>query len=117
MSTDLTSVSAQMTGEGIAPPAGVAAKGAFEGFFTSVQLDVSQQVSLLRERDTTLVALEWPVSLKSQAQKVSTTLWITFVAVDITDMSANSYNLNLTYLQRSGPTDVSFRQCDLVDAS
>lgn len=42
-------MSAQMPAEGIAPPAGVAAKGAFEGFFACVQLDVSQQVSLLGE--------------------------------------------------------------------
>lgn len=55
-------MSAQMTGEGITPPAGVAAEGAFEGFFTCVQLDVSQQVSLLGERHATLVALERPVT-------------------------------------------------------
>lgn len=55
-------MSAQMTGECIAPPAGVAAEGAFEGFFTCVQLDVSQQVPLLGERHTTLVALERPVT-------------------------------------------------------
>lgn len=55
-------MSAQMTGEGIAPPAGVAAEGAFEGFFTCMQLDVSQQVSFLSERDATLVALERPVT-------------------------------------------------------
>jgi len=42
-------MSAQMTSEGIAAPAGVAAEGAFERFFTRVQLDVSQQVSLLGE--------------------------------------------------------------------
>ena len=42
-------MSAQMPTEGIAPPAGVAAEGAFEGFFACVQLDVSQQVSLLGE--------------------------------------------------------------------
>lgn len=45
----LTSMSAQMPTKGIAPPAGVAAEGAFEGFFACVQLDVSQQVSLLGE--------------------------------------------------------------------
>lgn len=55
-------MSAQMTGEGIASAAGVAAEGAFEGFFACVQLDVSQQVSFLGERDATLVALEWPVA-------------------------------------------------------
>lgn len=53
---------AQMTSESISSPTGVAAEGAFEGFFACVQLDVSQQVSLLGERDTTLVALEWPVT-------------------------------------------------------
>lgn len=58
----LTSMSAQMTSEGITPPAGVVAEGAFEGFFTCVQLDVSQQVSLLGERNATLVALERPVT-------------------------------------------------------
>lgn len=45
----LTSMSAQMPAESIAPSAGVAAEGAFEGFFACVQLDVSQQVSLLGE--------------------------------------------------------------------
>lgn len=55
-------MSAQMAGEGITPPAGVAAEGAFEGFFAGVQLDVSQQVSLLGEGDATLVALERPVA-------------------------------------------------------
>lgn len=38
---------AQMTGESISTAAGVATEGTFEGFFTGVQLDVSQQVSLL----------------------------------------------------------------------
>lgn len=55
-------MSAQMTGEGIAPPAGVVAEGAFEGFLACVQLNVSQQVSLLGERDAALVALERPVT-------------------------------------------------------
>lgn len=55
-------MSAQVTGEGIAPPTGVAAEGAFEGFFACVQLNVSQQISLLGERDTTLVALERSVT-------------------------------------------------------
>lgn len=53
-------MSAQMTGESISAAAGIAAEGAFEGFFACVQLDVSQQVSLLGERNATLVALEWP---------------------------------------------------------
>ena len=51
-----------MTSEGITPSAGVVAKGAFEGFFACMQLDVSKQVSLLGERDATLVALERPVT-------------------------------------------------------
>lgn len=53
---------AQMTSESISSSTGVAAEGAFEGLFACVQLDVSQQVSLLGERDATLVALEWPVT-------------------------------------------------------
>lgn len=57
-----TSMSAQMASESIAPSAGVAAEGAFEGFLPCVQLDVSQQVSLLGEWDATLVALERPVT-------------------------------------------------------
>lgn len=44
-----TSMSAQMACESIASSAGVAAEGAFEGFLACVQLDVSQQVSLLGE--------------------------------------------------------------------
>lgn len=55
-------MSAQVTGEGIAPPACVAAEGTFEGFLARVQLDVSQQVSLLGEGDAALVALERPVT-------------------------------------------------------
>lgn len=34
-------MSAQMTSEGIAPPTGVATEGAFEGFFTCMEFDVS----------------------------------------------------------------------------
>lgn len=55
-------MSAQVTSEGIAPPTGVAAEGAFEGFFACVQFNMSQQISLLGERDATLVALERPVT-------------------------------------------------------
>lgn len=42
-------MSAQVTGQGVAAPAGVAAEGAFEGLLAGVQFDVSQQVSLLGE--------------------------------------------------------------------
>lgn len=55
-------MSAQMTSEGITAPASVVTERAFEGFFTSVQLDVSQQIPLLGERNTTLVALEGPLA-------------------------------------------------------
>lgn len=44
-----TGVRSQVAGEGVAAPAGVAAEGAFEGLLAGVQLDVSQQVSLLGE--------------------------------------------------------------------
>lgn len=44
-----TGVRSQVTGEGVAAPAGVAAEGAFEGLLAGVQFDVSQQVSLLGE--------------------------------------------------------------------
>lgn len=66
-----------MTSEGISPPAGVAAERAFERFFACVQLDVSQQVSLLGERDATLVALEWPVTYerKSTPQSFSQSIF------------------------------------------
>lgn len=55
-------MSAQMTRERITAATGVAAEGALEGFFARVQLNVPQQISLLSERDTTLVALEWPLT-------------------------------------------------------
>lgn len=42
-------MSSQMTSESVASPTGVAAEGTFEGFLACVQLDVSQQVSLLGE--------------------------------------------------------------------
>lgn len=65
---------AQMTSESISAPTGVAAEGAFEGFFACVQLDVSQQVSLLGERDATLVALERPVTCERKSTPQP--LWI-----------------------------------------
>lgn len=42
-------MSSQMTSESITSPTGVAAEGALEGFLARVQLDMSQQVSLLGE--------------------------------------------------------------------
>lgn len=66
-------MSAQVTGEGVAAPAGVAAEGAFEGLLAGVQFDVSQQVSLLGEWDAALVALEWPVTWERKAAQVKTT--------------------------------------------
>lgn len=62
-----TGMGAQMTSESISPPTSVAAEGALEGFFACVQLDVSQQVSLLGKRDATLVALEWPVTYQRKS--------------------------------------------------
>lgn len=60
--TKLTSMSTKMASEGITASASIAAEGALEGFFTCVQLNVSQQVPLLGERYTALVALERPVT-------------------------------------------------------
>lgn len=65
-------MSAQMASESVAAPAGVAAEGAFEGLLAGVQFDVSQQVSLLGEWDTALVALEWPVAWERKAAEVNT---------------------------------------------
>lgn len=47
-----------MAGEGVPPAAGVAAKVTLEGFLSRMELDVTQQVTLLCEGGTTLAALE-----------------------------------------------------------
>lgn len=58
----LTRVSPQVACEGIPAPAGVVTEVAFEGLFTRVQLDVAQEVALLRKGGSTLIALEGPFS-------------------------------------------------------
>lgn len=51
-----------MSCECVTAAAGVVTEGAFEGLFTGVELDVAQQVALLREGRTALVTLEWPLT-------------------------------------------------------
>lgn len=53
---------AQVSGEGVTAPAGVAAEWALEGFLACVKLDVSQEVSFLGEGHTALAALEWTIT-------------------------------------------------------
>lgn len=50
-----------MAGERITPAAGVVAEGTFEGLLPRVQLDVTQQVPLLCEGGTALIAVEGPL--------------------------------------------------------
>lgn len=52
---------AQVSGEGVSAAAGIVAQVTFERFLARVQFDVSEQVTLLSEGSTTLVALEWPL--------------------------------------------------------
>lgn len=52
---------AQVSGEGVSAAASIVAQVTFERFLARVQFDVSEQVTLLSERSTTLVALEWPL--------------------------------------------------------
>lgn len=51
-----------MAGEGVPPATGVAAQVTFEGLLPRVELDVTQQVPLLREGGPALAALEWTLS-------------------------------------------------------
>lgn len=62
MACSLTGVCAEVSCERVTAATGVVAEGTFEGLFTGVELDVAQQVALLREGRTTLVTLEWPLS-------------------------------------------------------
>lgn len=55
-----TGVRPQVAREGVPPAARVVAEVALEGLLPGVQLDVSKQVALLRERGPALVALERP---------------------------------------------------------
>lgn len=55
-----TRVCAEVASERVAPAAGIVAEGALEGLLPGVQLDVTQQVALLGEGGTTLVAVEGP---------------------------------------------------------
>lgn len=57
----VTRVRAQVSGEGVSAAASVVAQMTFERFLARVQFDVSEQVTLLSEGSTTLVALEWPL--------------------------------------------------------
>lgn len=51
---------AEVAGESITPAAGVVAEGTLEGLLPRVQLDVAEQVALLGEGGTALVAVEGP---------------------------------------------------------
>ncbi len=55
-----TRVRAQVSGEGVSAAASVVAQVTFERFLARVQFDVSEQVTLLSEGSTALVALERP---------------------------------------------------------
>lgn len=57
-----TGVRAQVAREGVPPAAGVVAEVALEGLLPRVQLDVPQQVALLREGGPALAALEGPLA-------------------------------------------------------
>ena len=57
-----TRVCAEVASERITPAAGVVAEGTLEGLLPRVQLDVAQQVALLGEGGTALVAVEGPFS-------------------------------------------------------
>lgn len=62
-----TGVRSQVASERIPPAAGVVAEGTFEGFLARVQFDVTQEVSLLGEGGSALVAVEWSFSCKTRA--------------------------------------------------
>lgn len=51
----------EVAGECVAPPAGVVAEGTLEGLLPRVQFDVAQEIPLLCEGGTTLVAVEGPL--------------------------------------------------------
>lgn len=51
----------QVAREGVPPAARIVAEVALEGLLPGVQLDVPEQVALLREGSPTLVALERPL--------------------------------------------------------
>ena len=52
-----TRVCAEVASERVSPAAGIVAEGALEGLLPGVQLDVTQQVALLGEGGTALVAV------------------------------------------------------------
>jgi len=62
-----TGVRPQVAGERVPPAARVVAEGTLEGLLAGVQLDVTQEVSLLGEGGSALVAVEWPFSCKTGA--------------------------------------------------
>lgn len=53
-----------MASESVAPAAGIVAEGAFEGLLSGVQLDVAQEVPLLREGGSALIAVEGPFAYR-----------------------------------------------------
>lgn len=65
----LTGVCAQVTCQGVSTAAGVVAQVTLEGLLSRVELDVAQQVALLGEGGSTLVALEGPLPCKGDTAK------------------------------------------------
>lgn len=55
-----------MASKCISSPAGIVAEGTFEGLLARVQLDVAQEVALLGEGGTTLIAMERPLTWKEE---------------------------------------------------
>lgn len=60
----LTGVCAEVACQCIAAAAGIAAAGALEGLLPTVQLEMPQQVAFLRKSNSTLAALEGPVTCR-----------------------------------------------------
>lgn len=58
----LTGVCAEVSCECVTAAAGIVTEGTFKGLFTRMELDVAQQVALLREGRAALVTLEWPLT-------------------------------------------------------
>lgn len=61
-----TGVRPQVAGEGVPPAARIVAEMTLEGLFPRVQLDVPEQVALLREGGPALVALEGPLAWEEE---------------------------------------------------
>lgn len=67
----LTGVGAEVSCQGVTAATSVVTKGTFEGLFSRVELDMTQQVALLSEGGPTLVTLEWPLTYRDQDYQFS----------------------------------------------